>query len=335
MNNITIGQYVPGNSWIYKMDPRMKILLTTALIVLIFIIPSSKIITMLIALGVFVVIFLTTRIPVIKALKGIKPVLYLLIFTLVLQVIFTKGNDESLLYTFDITIGLWQMLIIIGLIVIYALLKKYIPLKFIFFLLIVFLIFLSLWNNPFGKFEWGYLDSFKWYQTTINVYEEGLLKSGFIAIRIILMISITSLLTFSTMSMDINNGLEWILSPLKLLKVPVGVFTMLISLTLRFVPTLINESQKIMASQASRGVDFNDSKLKGKISQIVSLLVPMFVVSFKKADELSNAMEARGYIIDAKRTNIDKLRFKFIDFFALLIVVLMFVVVIFNKVGII
>jgi energy-coupling factor transport system permease protein len=134
------------------------------------------------------------------------------------------------------------------------------------------------------------------------------------------MIGITSLLTISTMSTDINNGIEAILSPLKLIKIPVGVFAMLISLTLRFIPTLIAETRKIMNAQASRGVDFNEGSLKDKINQIISLLVPMFVISFKRAEDLSNAMEARGYIIGAKRTKIDELKFRWRDYLCLIIV---------------
>ena len=109
---------------------------------------------------------------------------------------------------------------------------------------------------------------------------------------------------------------------------------MLISLTLRFIPTLLSESKKIMAAQASRGVDFNEGSLKDKVNQIISLLIPMFVISFKRADELSNAMEARGYVIGAKRTKIDLLKFRFIDFFSIFVVASLFVIVILHMVGI-
>ena len=128
------------------------------------------------------------------------------------------------------------------------------------------------------------------------------------------MIGITSLLTLSTMSTDINNGLEAVLAPLKIIKVPVGVFAMLISLTLRFIPTLLEESKKIMNAQASRGVDFQEGSLKDKVNQIISLLIPMFVISFKRAEDLSNAMEARGYIIGAKRTKLDELKLRWRDY---------------------
>lgn len=316
MNNISFGQYVPGNSWIYKLDPRMKIFLTIVLIVVIFLIPNIW--GMLIALGTFALIFVSTRIPVLKVLSGIKGVLFLLLFTLVLQLAYTKGTSQTLLYSFHMSIGLWQLLICIGLLMIYFLTKKFIKFKFLYLLVILFLGFNILWNNPFEKFSWDF--NLIWTNFDFDVYQEGAIKSGFILIRIILMIGITSLLTISTMSTDINNGIEAILSPLKLIKIPVGVFAMLISLTLRFIPTLISETRKIMNAQASRGVDFNEGSLKDKINQIISLLVPMFVISFKRAEDLSNAMEARGYIIGAKRTKIDELKLRWRDYLCLILV---------------
>lgn len=321
MNNITFGQYIPGNSWIYKLDPRMKIILTIALIVLIFIIPTLT--GMLIALGLFILMFISTRISLIRVIKGLKPVLFLLIFTVILQVIYTKGTIETLVHIFDMQIGLYQLLIMIGLVLVYLLTKKHMPFKFIYLLVILGLIFTTMWKLRFEDFVWN---DFKFY-----VYEEGINKSAFIFIRIVLMIGITSLLTLSTMSMDINNGLEAVLSPLKIFKIPVGVFSMLISLTLRFIPTLLEESKKIMNAQASRGVDFNEGKLSEKVKQIISLLIPMFVISFKRAEDLSNAMEARGYVIGAKRTKLDELKLRFLDYFSLILVIGLFTLVIWSR----
>lgn len=121
------------------------------------------------------------------------------------------------------------------------------------------------------------------------------------------------------MSTDINNGLEWLLAPLKAIKIPVSVFSMTIALTLRFIPTLYEESKKIMNAQASRGVDFQEGRLHNKVTQIISLLIPMFVISFRRAEDLSNAMESRGYVIGAKRTKLDELKFRFLDYFCFLV----------------
>lgn len=316
MNNISFGQYVKGNSWIYKLDPRLKIIFTITLIVLIFLIPN--LIGMLIALGVFLIIFLSTRISLIKVLRGIKGVLFLLLFTVIMQLIYTKGDSTTLLYSFDMSFGLFQLLISIGLIFIYFYTKKYIKFRFIYLLLILFLIFLVLWDSPFKYFDWNF--KLNWTNFRFDVYKEGRDKASYIFLRIILMVGITSLLTLSTMSTDINNGLESVLSPLKIFKIPVSIFAMIISLTLRFIPTLMDESKKIMNAQASRGVDFNEGSLKSKINQIISLLVPMFVISFKRAEDLSYAMEARGYVIGAKRTKLDLLKFRWRDYVAIIVV---------------
>ena len=143
MDNIAFGQYYPGKSWIYKLDPRLKIILTIVLIVLIFLIPANTLnglYMILGALGLYILVFLTTGIPVMKVLKGIKPVLFLLTFTVVLQLIYTTGNEKTLLYEFGLQIGLYQTLIIVGLFLVYFITRRFIPLPFLYLLLIVFLV---------------------------------------------------------------------------------------------------------------------------------------------------------------------------------------------------
>ena len=303
MNNIAIGQYVPGNSWIYKLDPRTKIILTILLIVVIFIIPNLY--GMLLALGLFVGIFLSTRVPILRVLKGLKPMLFLLMFTFILQLIYNREGE--LLYTFNLQLGLINVLILFGILAFYFLTRKFIKFKFLYTLLILMVIFIGLWKIKF--------DTLVWTEINFEIYASGLENAIFVFVRILLMIGITSLLTLSTMSTDINNGLEWVLSPLKIIKLPVSAFSMTIALTLRFIPTLYEESSKIMNAQASRGVDFQEGKLKDKITQIISLLIPMFVISLRRAEDLSNAMEARGYVVGAKRTKLDELKFKALDYF--------------------
>ena len=315
MDNITFGQYVDGHSWIYKLDPRVKIFLAILLIVTIFLIPN--LIGMGIAFGVFLLIFLSTRISFLRVLKGLKPILFLMIFTVALQIIYTHDSTYKLLYTFDMQIGLYQTLIITALVLIYFFTRKLIPFRSIYLLLLVFIGFCFLWQNPFEKFNWSF--DMNWAAWKFSVYQEGVERAGFILVRLVIMIGITSLLTLSTMTTDINNGIEGLLAPLKLLKIKVGVFSMMISLTLRFIPTLIEESRKIMKAQASRGVDFEEGRLKDKVSQIVSLLIPMFVISFKRADDLANAMEARGYVIGAKRTKLDELKLRWRDYVAIIV----------------
>lgn len=333
MDNLAFGQYYPGKSWIYKLDPRLKILLTIFLIVILFLIPTNTLnglFMILGLLGLYIIVFLTTGIPLLKVINGIKPVLFLLSFTVIMQLAYTTGTDKSLLYVFNLQIGLFQTLIMLGLLIIYYFTRKYIPLKFTYLLFIVFLCFMVMWINPFEKFEWNFI--LGWKDFDFKIYKEGVFKSSFIFVRIVLMIGITSLLTLTTMSTDINNGLEAILSPLKLIKIPVGIFAMLISLTLRFIPTLMVESKKIMNAQASRGSDFNEGKLHEKVNQIIALLIPMFVISFKRADDLSNAMSARGYIIGAKRTKIDELKFGWRDYLVIVFVLLLLTSVILGRI---
>ncbi len=297
-----IGQYVPGNSWLYKLDPRTKVLLAIFLIVVIFLIPSLY--GMLIALGVFLLIFLSARISIVRVVRGLKPILFLLVFTFLLQLIYNRSGE--LLYTFPMQIGLYQLLIILAILIFYFSTKKYIRFKLIYTALMLASVFLVLW---FARF-----DQLVWSDFNFDIYHDGLNSAIFVFVRIFIMIGITSMLTISTMSTDINNALEWILAPLKIIKIPVSVFSMTISLTLRFIPTLYEESRKIMNAQASRGVDFQEGRLKDKVTQIISLLIPMFVTSFRRAEDLSNAMEARGYIIGAKRTKIDELKFRYLDY---------------------
>lgn len=294
-NSITIGQYIPGKSWIYKLDPRMKIFLTIALMVILFLIPNIYI--MLGALGGFILLVLSTRVPFLKMVKGLKPILYLMVFTFILQTIYNQSGE--VLHTFTFNLGLYQLLMILGVLVFYFLTKKYIPLKFTYFLAMLVGVF---------ALQIPYFKQFNFITYHYTIYSSGLISASFIFLRVVLMIALTSLLTFTTMNTDINNGFESLMSPLKYIKVPVGMIAMMLSLTLRFIPTLIGETDKIMKAQASRGVDFEEGNLKQKVQQIVSLLVPMFVISFSKAEELANAMEVRGYVIGAKRTKLDKLK---------------------------
>ncbi len=309
MNNITIGQYIPGDSWIYKMDPRIKIILTFVFMAIIFILPS--IISVSVALAIFVFIVVIARIPLLKMISGLKAVVYLMLFTFVLQLCYTKGTPDTLIKTLDFHFSLITMSLSILLVIIYFFTKKYIPFKMIYFLAVVAGIFLF---QYFIDYDLAFNLTYK-----LKVYEEGLIKGGFISIRVILMVSLTSLLTFTTSTMEIQNGITSVLSPLKLLHIPVEIFSMMLSLTLRFIPTLLEETKKIMDAQSSRGVDFSEGGLKSKITQIISLLVPMFVISFRRAEELSNAMIARGYDLNTKRTRYDKLKLHFIDYFALIL----------------
>ncbi len=161
----------------------------------------------------------------------------------------------------------------------------------------------------------------------ITIYDGSLFHTAFLVIRLMLLILYSSLLTLTTTPMELTDGIESLLKPFELIKVPAHEIAMMISIALRFIPTLIEETDKIMKAQTSRGVEFNEGKLKDKIMAIVSLLIPLFVSAFKRADELANAMEARGYRGGEGRTKFRELKWGLGEsVFLLLHFALMFVI---------
>ncbi|MGI6510040.1 MAG: energy-coupling factor transporter transmembrane component T family protein [Erysipelotrichaceae bacterium] len=156
---------------------------------------------------------------------------------------------------------------------------------------------------------------------TFNLYSGAVIQTIYIVLRLLLMIVITTMLTATTKPLDLTMGLEDLLSPLAKLNVPTHDIAMMISLALRFIPTLLEEAQRILKAQASRGVDMESGSFKEKIQAILSLIVPLFVSSFQKADDLADAMEARGYVVGAKRVRYKQLKFTFSDFITLVAVI--------------
>lgn len=299
-NKITIGQYIPTNSWLHRIDPRLKILALVTLLVSVFIVPISDkavhIIMISSLLLLSVILTLSSKIPIKRVLSGIRPVVFLLTFTFILQV-FTN-NDGTLVTSapLEMFISVSSIFAIVLIIIFYNMTKKYMPLRIVYFFIMVISIFLVQYLLPFIP-----LTSYN-----LSITTGGLIKGLFLFLRIITIIIITSLLTFTTMTTDINFGIESLLKPLTYVKVPVEMMSMMLSLILRYIPTLLDETEKIMNAQASRGLDFSESKFKDKFVQIIALLVPIFVISLNRAEDLSDAMEARGYVIGAKRTRIDE-----------------------------
>jgi len=306
MNNMTvIGQYIPGNSLIHKLDPRIKIFSMLLLIVAVFIVPLNSSIYALITMGVMVlipiVLIIMAKIPLLKVLSGMRPMIILLIFTFIMQ-IFMINTGQPLTPEITMFISWSSILAIIAAIVLYFLVKRFIRFKLLLFLTLIVVVFLLQWLLPY----WPLFD----YQFTI--YEDGLIRSGLLVARIISVMMIASILTFTTTTIELNDGIESLLKPFKIVGLNPATWAMTMALTFRFIPTLLTETQKIMKAQTSRGVDFNESRLTQKIVQIIALLIPIFNISFKRALELADAMEVRGYVIGAKRTKIDiyKIRFK-------------------------
>lgn len=302
MNNIIIGQYVPGNSFLYKMDPRSKLISLMIFMISVFVISSIQ--ALGIMLGILIVVLAIGGIQIGRVIKGLKPILFLLMFTFIFQILFNQGGRELVNETLIFT--QYNVLLFVGLIVLWRIIRKYV--KFRFFLLIAFLVssvLLFIYVTPGPQ-----LGSASY---NLVIHEQGLQGAFFIMIRLIVIVTLSTILTLTTKPTDLNLGLEKVLKPLKIIGVNTEIMAMIISIALRYIPTLLDEANKIMLAQASRGVDFSEGKFKDKVMQIISLLVPMFIISFKRSDELADAMEARNFVPGSPRTRIHVLRWKFID----------------------
>lgn len=175
------------------------------------------------------------------------------------------------------------------------------PMWFMMFFLFIVNVFAI--KNGNLLFEW------KWFA----LYDEAIYMTIYTFTRIVLMLAFSLILTSTTRPMDLTYALEWYLFPLKLVKIPVHIIVMIISLALRFIPTLLEESDRIMKAQASRGVDFQNGKFKEKIKAIISLIIPLFISSIQRSSELADTMEVRGYDPDAKRTRYRVMKIRFVD----------------------
>ena len=300
MKNIIIGQYVPGTSFLYKMDPRSKIIALILLMVSTFIL--QDLLHIFIMLSLVVVMLKFGGIPIGRIAKGLRPIMVLIIFTFTFQVLFVKTGN--LLYDEVLTFSVYNALIIVGLILLYFFTKKYIRFKLLYFVLYVAGIIAILIN---------YFPGETLFTTNLEVYTDGVSGAFFIMIRLVIIVTLSTILTLTTKPTDLTLGLEQLLKPLNLIKINSEEIALIISIALRYIPTLLDEANKIMLAQASRGVDFQEGKLKDKIMQVISLLVPMFIISFKRSDDLANAMEARNFIPGARRTRLHVLLWRTID----------------------
>lgn len=262
ISDITLGQFFPGNSCIHKLDPRTKIILASLFIVAIFV--AANPISFVFLSLVTVVLILFSKISVKVILKGVKPIVFIIIFTALINMFVTKGESAPLV--------------------------------------------------SFGILE---------------IYTEGIARAVMMALRVVLLIIGSSvLLTYTTSPISLTDGLESLLSPLKKVNVPVHTFAMMMSIALRFIPTLVEETEKIMNAQKSRGADFTSGTLVQRAKSLIPLLVPLFVSSFKRAEELATAMECRCYRGDKNRTKLVKLEYKGIDFGFILIFALIIAAII-------
>ena len=243
ISDITLGQFFPGFSIIHKLDPRTKIIVGMLFIIAIFV---ANTLASLLFLGVLtLVLILISRINFGVIIKGIKPIIFILIFTSLLNIFLTKGLGEPLV-------------------------------EFYF----------------------------------IKIYEEGIFRAFFMSFRVVVLIIGTSmLLTYTTSPISLTDGIENLLKPLKKIGIPVSTFAMMMSIALRFIPTLVEETEKIMNAQKSRGADFSSGGLIKKSKALIPILIPLFLSSFKRADELATAMECRCYRGDVNRSKMIRLSY--------------------------
>ena len=249
LKDITLGQYFPGDTVAHRLDPRTKILLVVLYIVALFCADS------LLAYGILALVLAVcvriSRVGLKALVRGLKPVVFIIVFTGILNLFFTPG-DQALV-------------------------------------------------------EWGFL----------RITTVGARNALFMVLRIMLLIMGTFLMTYTTSPISLTDGLERLLNWMKKLHVPVHELAMIMSIALRFIPTLIEETDKIMSAQKARGADFESGSIIQKAKALIPILVPLFVSAIRRAEELATAMECRCYHGGEGRTKLHVLQYQGRDYAAL------------------
>ncbi len=246
--NIIIGQYIYGTSALHKMDARVKIILTLAFIVALFMLDSIwayAVVTVFVA-----AVMIMSRVPVRFILRGLKPMAMILAFTAVFNLFLTPGE--------------------------------------------------RIWGADIGSW-------------TIQITKEGVYAGALMLIRLMYLVTMSSMLTLTTAPLMLTDGIERLLKPLEIIKVPAHEIAMMMSIALRFIPTLAEETDKIIKAQTARGADFESGNILKRAKAMVPLLVPLFISAFRRADELATAMEARCYRGGKNRTKMKQCRISAVD----------------------
>ena len=267
LKDITLGQYFSGNSIIHRLDPRTKMIVSILFIVAIFSAKGILGLSLLVLTAALIVLMSGISFKVI--LKSLKPIVFVLLFTVILNIFLTKSTAEGPLFEFHF----------------------------------------------------------------ISVYRDGIWRAVYMALRVIILIVGSSvLISYTTSPIMLTDAIESLLKPLKKIKVPVHEFAMMMSIALRFIPTLIEETEKIMNAQKARGADFSNGSIVKRAKALIPVLIPLFVSSFKRAEDLAMAMECRCYHGGEGRTRLVKLEYKVKDFiFMLAFLVLIALVILLNQ----
>ena len=248
LKDITLGQYFPGSSIIHRVDPRTKLIMLVIYIVALFL--AKGFVGYGVLFAFLAAAIKISTIPVKSIVKGMKPLVMILIFTGLLNLFFTQDGP--------VLVDFWVITITLG----------------------------------------------------------GLTRALMMMARIMMLITCTFLLTYTTSPISLTDGLEALMNPLKVIKVPVHELSMMMCIALRFIPTLIEETDKIMCAQKARGADFENGSLMDRAKALVPILVPLFIGAFRRADELATAMECRCYQGGEGRTKMKLLRYHREDFVA-------------------
>ena len=263
IRDITLGQYYPGNSWVHKLDPRLKIIATLLYIVALFVVHDF--IGFAIAFIALEVVIIISRVPWKFILKGLKPVFIIIIFTLMVNLFMVKGEVIASFWIFTIT-------------------------------------------------------------------KEGARMAAFMGIRLVLLIIGSSVLTLTTKPIGLTDGIEALLSPFKKIGVPAHELAMMMTIALRFIPTLLEETDKIIKAQQARGADFESGNIMRRAKALVPILVPLFISAFRIAQDLAMAMEARCYGCGIKRTRMNEMKFAKRDLVGAILLVAFLAIIVLERV---
>lgn len=254
IKDITIGQYFPFNSAIHRLDPRTKLLFTIVFVVMVF--ASNNFVSLLFNFVIATIIINLSKIPVKTVVKGLKPILLVVIITSVLQIAYVKTGITL--------IDVWK----------------------------------------------------------IKITSGGVLTAVFMAIRISLLIVMSTMLTYTTSPTSLTNGLDKLFAPLKKIGIDFHMVTMIMTIALRFIPTLIEEVDKIMSAQKSRGASFDQGNLIKRAKALIPLFIPLLFNSIRRAYELANAMTCRCYNGGKGKTTMNALKFSSGDYVSYIVMLL-------------
>ena len=260
IKDITLGQYFPMDSLVHKLDPRMKLLFVTSFIVMVFL--SNNFVSLAFCFGVTALVIALSKIPLKTVLKGLKPIILIVVITSILQIAYNDGGITL--------VDVWK----------------------------------------------------------IKITSGGVLTAVFMALRISLLIVMSTMLTYTTSPTSLTNGLDRIFAPFKKIGLDFHTITMIMTIALRFIPTLIEEVDKIMSAQKSRGANFEQGSIIKRAKALIPLFIPLLFNSIRRAYELANAMTCRCYNGGVGKTTMNALKFSKRDYIGLLAVILVIISII-------